>query len=265
MMGAPTFFRPFFKRVDPAQVRSLRYVVGGAEKTPPGFAEKWQATFGSIYLEGYGLTETSPVVSVNLPAIGKHPSTIRAGSVGKLMVGMRARITNPSTGQPQALSQTGLLELQGANVFRGFFNDPEATRAVFNDGWFNTGDLARIDSEDYIYIEGRLSRFSKIGGEMVPHGRLEQLIVECFGLEDADNPLISVTGISDPQKGEALILLAAVEIKPELLRQRLIAKGIPNLWIPRLIRRVDTIPCLASGKLDLQAIARLAKTMTAQI
>jgi acyl-[acyl-carrier-protein]-phospholipid O-acyltransferase / long-chain-fatty-acid--[acyl-carrier-protein] ligase len=259
LMGTPTFFRPFFKRVEPAQLASLKYVVGGAEKTPPGFAERWQQHFGSLYLEGYGLTETSPVASVNLPPYDDKPSQIRAGSVGRLVPGMRARVTNPSTGAVQPKHITGILELQGPNVFGGYLNDPDSTRAVFNDGWFATGDLARIDDEQFIFIEGRLSRFSKIGGEMVPHGKLEQVIAKVFQLEDADAPLVAVTGVSDPQKGEALILLAAVDIRPDLLRQRLVAEGIPNLWIPRIIRRVDMIPCLASGKLDLQGIARLAK------
>jgi acyl-[acyl-carrier-protein]-phospholipid O-acyltransferase/long-chain-fatty-acid--[acyl-carrier-protein] ligase len=118
--------------------------------------------------------------------------------------------------------------------------------------------LARIDSEGYIFIEGRISRFSKLGGEMVPHGRVEQIIAECFHLEDAESPLVAVTGVSDETKGEALVLLAAVEIRSSDLRTRLLEAGIPNLWIPRIIFRVDAIPSLASGKLDLKALNALA-------
>ena len=166
---------------------------------------------------------------------------------------------DPVSARVLPLNQRGILDLQGANVFRGYLKNKEATAQVMHDGWFRTGDLARIDSEDYLFIEGRVSRFSKLGGEMVPHGRLEQIIAECFHLEDAESPLVAVTGISDETKGEALVVLAAVEIKPNDLRERLLKVGIPNLWIPRIILRVDAIPSLASGKLDLKALDALAR------
>jgi acyl-[acyl-carrier-protein]-phospholipid O-acyltransferase/long-chain-fatty-acid--[acyl-carrier-protein] ligase len=127
MMGTPTFLRPYFKRVEPDQLKSLKFVVGGAEKTPPGFAERWEKQFGSEYLEGYGLTETSPVVSVNLPAMNGQASGKRAGSVGRLMDGMRARVTNPSTGEVLPQNKRGILEVQGGNVFKGYLNDREST------------------------------------------------------------------------------------------------------------------------------------------
>ncbi len=259
MMGTPTFLRPYFKRVQPEQMKSLKYVVGGAEKTPPGFAERWERTFGSTYLEGYGLTETSPVVGVNLPEMEGHPAQIKPGSIGRLVAGMRARVVDPASGRVLPINQRGILDLQGANVFRGYLKNKEATAQVMHDGWFRTGDLARIDSEGYLFIEGRVSRFSKLGGEMVPHGRVEQIIAECFHLEDAESPLVAVTGISNEAKGEALVVLAAVEIKPGELRERLLKVGLPNLWIPRIILRVDAIPSLASGKLDLKALDALAR------
>ena len=258
MMGTPTFLRPYFKRAEASQLASLKFVVGGAEKTPPGFAERWESTFGSRYLEGYGLTETSPVVSVNLPEIPGQPVQIRAGSVGRLLNGMKARVSKPSTGEILPLNERGILELKGANVFRGYLHDRSATEKVFRDGWFVTGDLARIDPDGYLFIEGRMSRFSKLGGEMVPHGKLEQVIAECFHLADAESPLVAVTGVSDEVKGEAIVLLSAVEIKHVVLRERLLKEGIPNLWIPRIVVRVDSIPSLASGKLDLSALNELA-------
>lgn len=258
MMGTPTFLRPYFKRCRPEQLASLSFVVGGAEKTPPGFAERWQQTFGSLYLEGYGLTETSPVVSVNLPAFKDQPSQIRTGSVGKLMPGMKARISEPSTGRILPVDTQGILELRGANVFNGYLDNEVATKRAFRDGWFVTGDLARIDKDGFVFIEGRISRFSKMGGEMVPHGKVEQEISRAFQLEDAELPLVAVTGVSDDVKGEALVVLAAVEIRPAQLRERLLERGIPNLWIPRSVYRVDEIPCLASGKLDLKSLNDLA-------
>ena len=176
ILGTPTFLRPYFKRATPQQLSSLRYVVGGAEKTPPGFDAKWEKHFGSTYLEGYGLTETSPVVSVNLPAYRNIPSQKKVGSVGRLMEGMRARVVDPASGKVLGLNKQGILDVQGANVFTGYLDDKAATELAFCDGWFRTGDLARIDADGYIFIEGRISRFSKLGGEMVPHGKLEQVI-----------------------------------------------------------------------------------------
>ncbi len=259
MMGTPTFLRPYFKRVEPSKLKSLRFVVGGAEKTPRGFHRMWEDTFGGNYLEGYGLTETSPVVSCNLPARGGNAAEIREGSVGRLFPGMEARVVDPSTGEVKRRGELGILELKGVNVFGGYLDDPVATRQCFRNGWFVSGDLARIDDGGFLYIEGRLSRFSKLGGEMVPHGTVEQAIIEAFGLQDSESPLVAVTGVYDNRKGEALVVLAAVEIKPDALRARLTKRGLPNLWIPRTIKRVDAIPCLASGKLDLRALNELAE------
>jgi acyl-[acyl-carrier-protein]-phospholipid O-acyltransferase/long-chain-fatty-acid--[acyl-carrier-protein] ligase len=261
LLGTPTFYRPYFKRVAPGKLKNLKYVVAGAEKTPNGFHEKWEANFGNLYLEGYGLTETSPVVSCNLPdfiARGKESLLKRDGSVGKPFPGIRARITHPDTGETQSPYETGMLQLRGPNIFPGYLDEPSLNAAVFSDGWFITGDLARFDEDGFLYIEGRVSRFSKIGGEMAPHGSIEEHIVRAFDLEGNDHPVIAVTGVADAVKGERLVLLTTVDLSPADLRDRLVKAGLPNLWIPREIKRVDAIPCLASGKLDLKEIADLA-------
>lgn len=259
MMGTPTFYRPYFKRVPAEWLKSLSFIVGGAEKTPRGFDEKWKSQFGSDYLEGYGLTETSPVLACNLPYATDGKPNARVGSVGRLFPGIKGRIIDPTTGEVLPTGSTGILEVQGANVFRGYLDDAYATHACFRDGWFVTGDLARFDEDGFLFIEGRLSRFSKIGGEMVPHGTVEQEIITAFELDQEDEPVIAVAGVSDPQKGEALVVLAAIELKIDEIRQRLSAKGLPNLWIPRRLIRVPKIPCLATGKLDLRGVARLAE------
>lgn len=264
LVGAPTFYRPHFKRTDPAQLASLKWVVGGAEKTPAGFHQQWEQTFGSRYLEGYGLTETSPVVSVNLPERRAHgtnkvlPEASRVGSVGRLFYGMAARITDAASGEVLPMGAVGMLELRGANVFAGYLDDPDLTESVFRDGWFITGDLGRLDEDGYLYIEGRVSRFSKIGGEMVPHGTVEQAVAKALGLEDAETPQVSITGVTDPQKGEALVLLSTVPLDSDSLRQKLQSAGLPNLWIPKKIVEVEAIPMLPSGKLDLKAMAKRA-------
>ncbi len=250
--AAPTFLRPFLKRVEPEMLQSLKCVVSGAEKTPAGLDQRWERTFGMPYLEGYGITETAPVVAVNLP------ERRRRGSVGALMPGMCARIVDPSSGEPCGIDDIGMLELRGPNIFPGYLGQEKKSAEAFRDGWYVTGDLARIDSDGFLYIEGRLKRFSKIGGEMVPHGRVEEAVAEALGIEDSETPQIAVTGIEDPSKGETLVLLTTLELAADQLREKLVAQGIPNLWIPRKIRKVDRIPVLSSGKLDLQQVQQLS-------
>jgi acyl-[acyl-carrier-protein]-phospholipid O-acyltransferase/long-chain-fatty-acid--[acyl-carrier-protein] ligase len=262
MIGTPTFFRPYFRRIDPRQISSLRAVVGGAEKTPSGFHERWEKRFGSRYLEGYGLTETTPVVSVNLPGLDiqghKIEERYRLGSVGPLFEGMAAQILDEITLEPQPITKRGILALKGVNVFNGYLDEPEVNARVIRDGWFISGDLARFDEDGYLYIEGRVSRFSKIAGEMVPHGTVEQQIMKAFHVEDSEEPMVAVTGVTDESKGESLVLLSAMDISNQMLRERLTEEGMPNLWIPRTIKKVEKIPALASGKLDLREIKRIA-------
>lgn len=253
LIGTPTFLRPYLKRVDAEKLRSLRYVVAGAEKTPEGFADAWEEKFGGSYLEGYGLTETSPVVSVN------SPKGNRRGSVGRLLPGMEVRFLDPDTMEKRALGTVGVLALRGPNIFEGYLREAESTSEVLRDGWFVTGDLARMDADDFLHIEGRLSRFSKIGGEMVPHGTIEQALNELLGLTESEVPLLAVSARMDVAKGEALVVLTAIELECSLVRQKLSEAGFGNLWIPREIVRVEAIPRLATGKLDLRGIRELAE------
>jgi acyl-[acyl-carrier-protein]-phospholipid O-acyltransferase/long-chain-fatty-acid--[acyl-carrier-protein] ligase len=174
---------------------------------------------------------------------------------------MAAQIRDPDSGERLSLHETGMLWLRGPNIFEGYLNDPARTAAVVQEGWFKTGDLGRFDEDGFLYIEGRLSRFSKIGGEMVPHETIETKIREALKISPDDH-CIAVTGIPDEAKGEALVLLSTVEIDPAALRAALGAIGIPNLWIPRRILRVEAIPTLASGKLDLKACRELALAAT---
>jgi acyl-[acyl-carrier-protein]-phospholipid O-acyltransferase/long-chain-fatty-acid--[acyl-carrier-protein] ligase len=260
MVGTPTFFRPFLKRALPEALASLKYTIAGAEKTPAGFRESWETRFGGHYFEGYGLTETSPVVAVNVPALPGATGVPgkRDGSVGRLFTGMAARVVDPETGADLGFNQAGVLWLRGINIFPGYLEQPEATAAALRDGWFVTGDLARIDEDGFIFIEGRLSRFSKIGGEMVPHGTVEAAVAKACGLQGSEGPVVAIAARPDAAKGEALVLLTTVDINAEDLREKLSATGMANLWIPRIIKRVEAIPTLATGKLDLRKLKELA-------
>ncbi|MGC6455429.1 MAG: AMP-binding protein [Coraliomargaritaceae bacterium] len=251
LIGTPTFLRPYLKRVEAEKLQSLRYVVAGAEKTPEGFAEAWEEKFSGSYLEGYGLTETSPVVSVNTPKGN------RRGSVGRLLPDIKVRFLDPETLEELPSGSVGILALRGWNIFEGYLNEPEGTSEVLRDGWFMTGDLARMDADGFLYIEGRLSRFSKIGGEMVPHGTIEQALNKALDLTESEVPQLAVSARPDAAKGEALVVLSAVALEAETVREKLAAAGFGNLWIPREIVRVEAIPTLATGKLDLRAMKEL--------
>jgi acyl-[acyl-carrier-protein]-phospholipid O-acyltransferase / long-chain-fatty-acid--[acyl-carrier-protein] ligase len=264
LVTTPTFLRGYLKRAEPKQFASIKLLVTGAEKLPRELAESFEEKFGKHVLEGYGLTETSPVVSTNLPdpAPSRPDDTVqpsdRAGSVGKLLPGEAAQIRDPETDALLSPHELGMLWLKGPNIFEGYLNEPERTAEVLRDGWFKTGDLGRLDEDGFLYIEGRLSRFSKIAGEMVPHETIETKIIEAFALKTEEERVVAIIGVPDRAKGEALVLLATRTLSPEKIRENLLAAGLPNLWIPRTIRLVEKIPILGSGKLDLGKCKELA-------
>jgi acyl-[acyl-carrier-protein]-phospholipid O-acyltransferase/long-chain-fatty-acid--[acyl-carrier-protein] ligase len=246
-------------------LRSVRLVITGAEKLPLDLAEAFEKRFVKHVFEGYGLTETSPVVSVNLPepkpskpGESVQPSS-RVGSTGKMAPGMAAQIRDPETDRKLSLHESGMLWLRGPNIFEGYLKDPKRTEEVLHDGWFKSGDLGRFDEDGFLYIEGRLSRFSKIGGEMVPHEAVEQHINNSLGISGESDRVIALVGVPDEAKGEALVLLSSIEINLQNLRSGLSEAGVPNLWIPKMIRRVEAVPVLASGKLDLRRCKEIAE------
>ena len=269
LLSTPTFLRGYMRRVQPEQLQSLDYVVTGAEKLPASLASSFKEKFGILPLEGYGLTETSPATNVNLPNIDEKtaiPSN-QFGSVGKFLPGMAIKITDPATEEPTSIDTQGTIWLRGANVFPGYLNNEEKTKEVIIDGWFNTGDIGRIDDEGFLYIEGRLSRFSKIGGEMVPHEVVEAAISKVLGLDSETERKIAVVGIPDEQKGEAIALLSTIcgaTLEQECidLRYKLMDDGLPSLWCPKTFIPTDEIPILASGKLDIKGCQQLAEEYT---
>src|SRR3984893_6299782 len=264
LLATPTFLRGYLRKAEPDQLRSLRLVITGAEKLPLDLAKHFQERFHQRVFEGYGLTETSPVVSVNLPepvpsipGEQVQPSS-RLGSVGKMAPGIAAEIRAPETERKLSLHETGMLWLRGPNIFEGYLHDPKRTAEVLRDGWLKTGDIGRFDEDGFLYIEGRLSRFSKIGGEMVPHEAIEQKIIDLLDLSGKDDRIIAIVGVTDEAKGEALIVLAAVDVDLAQLRDKLRDAGVTNFWIPKRVQRVESIPVLASGKLDLKKCQELA-------
>jgi len=267
LMATPTFLQLYLRSCEAADFGSLRLVMVGAEKLPERLATAFEEKFGIRPAEGYGCTECSPVVTGNthdFRAAGLRQVGSRRGSIGRPLPGVSVRIVAPDTGAPMAVGRSGLLLVRGPNVMRGYLGQPEKTAEVLRDGWYVTGDIAALDEEGFLQITDRLSRFSKIGGEMVPHVRVEEKLHEAAG---ATETTFAVCGVPDPKKGERLAVLHTLpEDRIEAILLKLPQLGLPNLWIPRATHffRVDALPRLASGKMDLRSIRDLAMRLSTE-
>ena len=216
-------------------------------------ADAFRQRFGVSLLEGYGCTEMGPVVAVN----GAYESAAnRPGSVGLPLPGVSVRIVDPETLLPVAAGKTGLLLVNGPSRMTGYMHDHERTAQSLDGDYYITGDLARIDDDGFLYIVDRLSRFSKIAGEMVPHSKVEEAIQEIIGHNNC-----VVTGIPDEQRGERLVALCLdTGLAPADIWRQLSETALPRLWMPKRenFYRVEALPTLGTGKLDLRRIRQLA-------
>jgi acyl-[acyl-carrier-protein]-phospholipid O-acyltransferase/long-chain-fatty-acid--[acyl-carrier-protein] ligase len=267
ILGAtPTFLRTYLKRCTADQLSKLDLAIVGAEKLPTELAKSFKDKFGIEPTEGYGTTELSPIAAFNVPEHRMGPTDqvgAKMGSVGRPMPGAIARIVNVDTGEDLGTNIEGLLQIKGPNVMLGYLNQEEKTREVIQDGWYNTGDIARIDDDGFIEITGRQSRFSKIGGEMVPHIRIENELARIVDDPDDDEPniLVAVTSVPDPKKGERLIVFHK-QFKKSIddALDELSQTDLPNIWLPGRdsFHEVTEIPLLGTGKLNLKALKDLA-------
>ncbi len=264
LLATPTFLRTYVRRVDPEQFSQLDVVVVGAEKMPITLADDFDQKFGVRPVEGYGTTELSPLVSVNIPPsrrVSGQLGGLREGTVGQPVKQVEARVVSFEDDHELPVGQPGLLEIRGPNVMQGYLDQPDLTAEVMHDEWYRTGDVAIIDQEGFIEITGRLSRFSKIAGEMVPHIQIEEQLAELAGTDDEGTLRVAVTAIPDEKRGEQLVVLyTQLPHGVEDILNQLSEKGLPNLYLPSPDRfvQVDTIPVLGSGKLDLKGIRELA-------
>ncbi len=261
LIATPTFLQLYLRRCTPAQFGSLRIVLCGAEKLSDRLAAAFEERFGIRPLEGYGATECSPAITVSAldyRAPGFYQPGSRRGSVGQPLPGVAVRIVNPDTGEALAANEPGLILVRGPNVMQGYLKRPELTAEAMRDGWYVTGDIGTIDDDGFLRITDRLSRFSKIGGEMVPHGKVEESLQTAAGEE---LQVFAVTSVSDEKKGERLAVLHTIEEEriPEIL-SALQCEGLPNLFIPKVEQfvRVEELPVLGTGKLDLRAVKNIA-------
>ena len=265
LLGTPTFLRSYMRRVEPKQFSTLDVVVVGAEKMPRDLFEAFEKRFGVRPVEGYGTTELSPLVSVNIPPTrsqAKYQVDRIEGSVGRPLPGVAARVVDPDTDDELCANEDGMLLITGPNVMKGYANRPEQTESAICGGWYITGDIAHIDPQGFIHITGRLSRFSKIGGEMVPHLRIEEELDKRIREgEDDEAVRLCVTAVPDEKKGERLVVLhLPTNQSIESLCKGLQEAGLPNLFIPSQdsFLEVEEVPMLGTGKLDLKRAKEVA-------
>lgn len=264
LVSTPTFLRSYLRRVPAEDFASLDTVVAGAEKLPVDLCDAFEEKFGVRPVEGYGTTELSPLVSVNIPPSRTGESDQKQlceGSVGRCIPGVNAKIVDVDTSELRGVDEEGLLWIKGPNVMKGYLNNPEKTAEVLVDGWYNTGDMAKLDSDGFIHITGRVSRFSKIGGEMVPHIRIEEVLQQFVGMDEEVGPSVAVTAVPDPKKGERLIVLhLPLDKSPAEMVAHLRTEGLPNIFIPSedSFAEIDAMPVLGTGKINLKGLQELA-------
>jgi acyl-[acyl-carrier-protein]-phospholipid O-acyltransferase/long-chain-fatty-acid--[acyl-carrier-protein] ligase len=261
LFAAPTFLLNYLRRAAKEDFASLRAVVVGAEKLKDRIADSFQEKFGIRPLEGYGATECSPVISLNLPNVesdGVYQVGNKPGSVGHPIPGVAVRIIDVETGQQLSTDQPGLVMVKGPNVMRGYLGDEDLTRQAVTDGWYNTGDVASMDEDGFLTLTDRLSRFSKIAGEMVPHIGVEDVFLDAIG---ADEQVVAVSAVPDAKRGEELVVLYTEKAgDPDKLHELMSNSDIPNVWKPKRENyvKVESMPTLGSGKLDVARLKQIA-------
>jgi acyl-[acyl-carrier-protein]-phospholipid O-acyltransferase/long-chain-fatty-acid--[acyl-carrier-protein] ligase len=263
LVASPSFARLYVKSCEPEQFHTITHFILGAEKLKPDLAREIRETIGIEPLEGYGCTEVSPVVSVNVPREieledGRKVAGNRPGTVGLPVPGTAVKTIDPETRADLPRGVEGIVCIKGPQVMLGYLKRPEATAAVIRDGWYITGDLGWVDEDGFLRITDRVSRFSKIAGEMVPHLGLEAAIARAAGV---DEQLVVVTGVPDAKHGERLrVVHQHLDITPAEVVKRLGESNIPKVWIPSAADfiEIEEIPLTATGKVDLRKIKEIA-------
>jgi acyl-[acyl-carrier-protein]-phospholipid O-acyltransferase/long-chain-fatty-acid--[acyl-carrier-protein] ligase len=262
LFATPTFLQNYLRRCDADDFKSLRFIITGAEKLKVEMIDQFEGKFGIRPCDGYGATECSPLIALNVPdaktETGRQIGT-KEGTVGHTLCGLAFKVLDVETGQPVPSGEAGILHVKGPNVMKGYLKLPEKTEQVLQDGWYNTGDIVSVDADGFVTIRDRLSRFSKIGGEMVPHMTIEETVMKGLGVYE---PVIAVTSVPDEKKGEQLVILYDHEkVDVDALYYVLAESDLPKLYVPKKdnLIAVDQIPHLGSGKLDMMKLKQIAK------
>ncbi len=247
-IATPFFLNSYLRASKPGDFSSLRLVVAGADKMPDWLREGYKEQHGVDTFEGYGTTETSPVVSVNLPGRNKP------GSIGKPLANVQVRIVDVDSGEELPAGSEGKILVKGDLVMKGYFDDLEETTLHIKDGWYETGDMGMLDEDGYLWHRGRLKRFVKIGGEMVSLVRVELELEELLpeGVE------CCVVELPDARKG-ALLAVAVSEPVDEKPLLKALAKRLPPIAMPKCFVVLEELPKMGSGKVDFRSTTTLVQ------
>ena len=262
ILGTPSLLLGWARKIKPESFETVRWIVAGAEKLSPRIADFIEKRYGLRPYEGYGATECSPVVALNVPSAdldGYCQKGCEPGTVGRPLPNVRVRIVNPDTREILEPGEEGLIEVRGPNIFPGYLGAPEKSAEVLQDGWYRTGDIGHLDEDEFLTLTDRLSRFSKIGGEMISHSLVENELREAL---DFDADQLCVTSVPDEKRGERLVVVVVrdMDLTSQRLSEALSRTSLPNLWkpSPNSFVVVEKIPQLGTGKPDLMGIRRLA-------
>lgn len=248
MVGTPSFFWGYLNKSEPGDFRSVRLMVAGADKCPDALRDGFMKKHGVTLLEGYGATETSPVISVNSPEFN------RPGSTGKVIPNVSVRIVNLETGEECKVREVGKVLVKGDLVMKGYYDDPELTADALSDGWYNTGDMGYFDEDGYLFHAGRFKRFAKIGGEMVSLVKVENTLEKFLPA----GVMCCVVEVFDAKKGSEIIAAVTEEVhKIEILRK--MGNELPNIALPRQFIVIKELPMMSTGKTDFRSVTKLVK------
>lgn len=246
MFGTPSFFWGYARKSEKGDFDSVRLAVCGADKCPDALREEFLKKHGMTLYEGYGTTETSPVISANVP--GKN----KAGSAGVVLPGVEVRIENFETGKDCAIGETGRIMVKGDLVMKGYFDDFEETSMRIRHGWYDTGDMGYLDKDGFLWHAGRLKRFVKIGGEMVSLVNVENVLEKLL----PEGVICSVVEIPDPLKGSKIIAVVTQKLDEKQILKKM-AEHLPKIALPKQIFVMEELPKMGSGKIDFRSVTKI--------
>lgn len=250
VVGTPSFLWGYLRKSEKDDFGSVRLVVSGADKCPDSLRKEFQDLHGITLYEGYGATETSPVISTNTP---EHN---RPGSVGKVLPDVMVRIENYETGQECGAGETGRILVKGALVMPGYLDEFEETSMRIRHGWYDTGDMGYLDAEGFLWHCGRLKRFVKIGGEMVSLVRVEDVLQKCL----PENVHCSVVEVPDALKGVRIVAAVTQKVdEKKILKQ--MSEQLPNIALPKQFVVIEELPKMGSGKVDFRTVTQMVQTI----
>ncbi len=249
MAATPSFFYGYLQKSNPGDFSTLRFAIAGADKLPDKVYEGFMKKHGIPIFEGYGATETSPVISTNYPGIHKM------GSIGKPIPGVDVRIVDIATDKILGKNEEGKILVRGEHVMEGYLGDLEETSLRIHNGWYDTGDIGIIDDDGFLWHRGRLKRFVKVGGEMVSLVKVEDLLSKLL----PENVICCVVDVPNPTKGADVVAAVATGDFDMHKIMKQLKKELPAIAVPRQFFVIEDIPMMASGKVNFRAVETICR------